>query len=198
MKWIITIIATLFLFFIIEQILRYFEKKRDNKGSINNESNDNESSNLVKKAYECGVQAESFRKWNTDLGFLNACLQDEEGIKYLEEAIKISSSLNKEKNIKILIRVCIGLANDYLQYDDITNANKISRKICKYGSYLNDAIFYKPTQLGFRIEENLSKLMSGLTYHYGKKLHIINNEGDMNETNTIINELYSIMRKWNN
>jgi len=147
---------------------------------------------LVNKAYECGRTAEGFRRWNSELGFLNASIHDEEGIKYLEEAINISK-FQKNKIKKILIRVCIGLAEDYLQYDDFPHANVISEKIIKYRKDLHDDIINKPTLSGGTVSEQLSPLIKELANYYREKMPILQNEQDRNEAIEISNKLILLM-----
>jgi hypothetical protein len=126
---------------------------------------------LVNKAYSYGRQAERYRQMGGISGNADASMNDEKGIKCLEEAV--SASFFRKATIKrILIRVCIGVAEDYLQINDLSNSIRISEIIYKYGSTLKWlGLVVKPTFSGLSSGSDLlAPLVKELADYYIEKM----------------------------
>jgi hypothetical protein len=118
--------------------------------------------------------AEMARRMDDDISV--SLKNDEEGIKCLEKAI--AASFFRKASIKrVLIRVCTGLACDYLQFNDLANSIRISEKICKYGSSLTWlGLVVKPTLSGGALRsEPLAPCIAELADYYIEK-YVTENE----------------------
>jgi len=150
---------------------------------------------LIKYAYSCGRQAEQNRRIE-GYGSLKSILLDEEGITYLQKAAFFS--IFRKKHIKkLLIRVCIGVAEDYLQRDDIVNSVRISKIIYKYGSSIcfegSLGAVEKPTRLGNINYEQLDPLVNELSSDLTEKINEIKDVKDDDRKAAI--EISSNLRK---
>jgi hypothetical protein len=146
---------------------------------------------LISKAYDYGQKAEYFRR-KEGFGSTKSILNDEEGIKCLRKAV-FFSIFRKAQIKKILIRVCIGVAQDYLQNNDFNNSIRISEIIYKYGKTLNLhgtlGSVEKPTLSGRVVYEPLDPLVKELKDYFIEKNNSVRNITE-NEKEKIL-EIYS-------